>query len=81
MVDVSAECDGYGFLFCFCAGDFCACGTDGSPCLGCERCAPHDEMLAGMSAKDRREELAFIRACEQDEETSYQTLRGYERRD
>jgi hypothetical protein len=37
--DESAECNGEGFLECFCAGDFCACGLDGMPCDGCEDCS------------------------------------------
>jgi hypothetical protein len=41
-IDKWAGCDGFGYLFCLCAGDFCACGLDGIPCGGCEDCRESD---------------------------------------
>lgn len=28
-----AECNGYGMIDCYCGGDLCVCGLDGSDCL------------------------------------------------
>ena len=38
------QCNGLGYIECFCGGDLCVCDNYGEiPCGGCDACEPSDE--------------------------------------
>lgn len=38
------ECNGLGYIECFCGGDLCVCDNYGEiPCGGCDACEPGDD--------------------------------------